>query len=104
MQAIAAVVPVLPVPLVAAAVLRGGDGPLEERVAALASVLREAGAVLKLPPAGLAPALAEGLAPLVARGIVQADGMILPAGLPLLRFYAAPVLQKLRPDAAVPQT
>jgi len=104
MQTIAAVVPVLPVPLVAAAVLRGGDGPLEERVAALASVLREAGAVLKLPPAGLAPALAEGLAPLVARGIVQADGMILPAGLPLLRFYAAPVLQKLRPDAAVPQT
>ncbi len=104
MAAIAAVVPVLAVPLVAAAVLQGGDAPLEARVAALAARLQAEGAVLKLPPSGLAQTVAEGLAPLVARGILGPDGGVLPAGLPLLRFHAASVLQRLGEDAATPQT
>jgi len=104
MREIAAVVPVLAVPLVAATVLRGGDGPLETRVAALAMQLQAAGAVLKLPPSGIAQTVSEGLAPLVARGILGPEGAVLPSGLPLLQFYAAPVSQRLDGNAATPQT
>jgi len=104
MQEIAAVVPMLAVPLVATAILRGGDGPLEARVAGLVAELRAKGAVLKLPPSGVAQTLREGLAPLVARGIVGAGGKILPSGLPLLQFYAAPVIQRLGESSASTQT
>ena len=104
MDEIAAVVPVLAVPLIAAAILQGGDGPLQARVTALAARLQAQGAVLKLPPAGIAQTLSEGLVPLVARGIVGSGGVVLPLGLPLLRFYAAPVLQRLDEIAATPQT
>ena len=104
MHDIAAVVPVLAVPLVAAAALRGGEGALQDRVADLAAELRARGAVLKLPPAGLAQTVTEGLAPLVARGILGPEGLVLPSAAALLQFYAAPVLQRLEEDAATPQT
>jgi len=104
MAEIARVVPVLAVPLVAAAVLRGEPGPLEARVTDLAAVLRADGAVLKLPPQGMAQAIEEGLAPLVGRGIVGPGGQALPATAALLAFYAAPVLQRLERIAATQQT
>jgi glycerol-3-phosphate O-acyltransferase len=93
MAAIAAVVPVLPVPLVARAL---GDGAasreeLALRVTALAARLTAAGAVLRLPPQGAEAILAEGLDPLIRRGLVGPDLQALPAGRALLAFYAAAV-------------
>ena len=93
MAAIASVVPVLPVPLVAAAL---GDGAtsredLQMRVEALIARLAAGGAVLKLPPQGIEATVAEGLTPLIARGIVGADLQPVPAERDLLRFYAASV-------------
>jgi glycerol-3-phosphate O-acyltransferase len=104
MAAIAAVVPVLPVPLVARAL---GDGAasreeLGQRVQEMIRRLREAGAVLKLPPVGGASVLDEGLEPLIRRGLVSADLKPVPDERALLEFYAASV-----PDigvAAPPQT
>lgn len=104
MAAIAAVVPVLPVPLVARAL---GDGAasreeLAARVDGLVLRLREAGAVLKLPPVGGASVLAEGLDPLIRRGLVTADLKPVAGERDLLAFYAASV-----PDmdvSAPPQT
>ena len=93
MAAIAAVVPVLPVPLVARAL---GDGAtsreeLAARVEALVARLRAAGAVLKLPPVGGASVLDEGLEPLIRRGLVS-EGLQPVAGeRALLEFYAASV-------------
>ena len=102
MAEIAQVVPVLAVPLVAAA-LTEGPGSRDEilaRMTRLADRLAALDAVMKLPPQGVAQALDEGLAPLVARGIVAADLTPLPAGVALLAFYAAPVLQRLEVSAA----
>ena len=93
MASIAAVVPVLPVPLVAAA-LGAGAGSRDEllaRMQALVARLQAAGAVLKLPPQGLERALEEGLAPLIARGLVRADLTAEPREVALLAFYAASV-------------
>ena len=95
MQRIAGVVPVLPVPLVAAA-LGNGVASREElaaRVAALTERLQAAGAVLKLPPQGGQAVLDEGLAPLIARGIVTPGLQVAPGQADLLAFYAAAVPQ-----------
>lgn len=93
MAAIAAVVPVLPVPLVAKALGEGvaSREELTARVAELVARLQAAGAVLKLPPQGLAAAVDEGLVPLIRRGIVTADLKPVPAERALLAFYAASV-------------
>jgi glycerol-3-phosphate O-acyltransferase len=104
MAAIAAVVPVLPVPLVAKAL---GDGvasreDLAARMTGLVDRLRNAGAVLKLPPQGIEAALTEGLAPLIARGIVTEALQPVAAKTGLLRFYAASVPEV--DIAAPPQT
>ncbi len=104
MAAIAAVVPVLPVPLVARAL---GDGAasreeLGDRVEAMIARLRAVGAVLKLPPSGGASILEEGLEPLIRRGLVTIDLKPVAAERDLLEFYAASV-----PDtgfSAPPQT
>lgn len=100
MDRIARSVPILPVPLVAAAL---AEAPVTRdilltRLEALAGRLRALDAVLRLPPHGLAATLDEGLRPLLGRGIVT-DG---PQGLAarpgqeaLLGFYAAPVQQRL---------
>jgi glycerol-3-phosphate O-acyltransferase len=93
MGAIAAVVPVLPVPLVAQAL---GDGAasreeLHARVEALVARLAAAGAVMKLPPQGLDKLLDEGLVPLIARGLVTEALQPVPAERALLEFYAAAI-------------
>jgi glycerol-3-phosphate O-acyltransferase len=93
MAEIAAVVPVLPVPLVAKAL---GDGAasrddLLARVEALVDRLNAVGAVLKLPPQGLAVTLEEGLTPLVKRGLVTEGLQPVAGNQALLAFYAASV-------------
>ncbi len=97
MAAIGQVVPMLPVPLVAAA-LREGPATrdaLTSTVAGLLVRLEAAGAVMKLPPAGLAATVEEGLAPLIGRGLIGADLRPAEGAQPILDFYAAPVLQRL---------
>jgi glycerol-3-phosphate O-acyltransferase len=99
MQEIAHVVPVLPVPLVAACLLQGAVTrvDLPARIEAMIQALQERGAVLRLPPQGMAQTLAEGLEPLIARGLVQeAEGGLTVADADILGFYAAPVLQRVR--------
>ncbi len=93
MAAIAAVVPVLPVPLVAKAL---GDGAasreeLTARVEALMARLQTGGAVLKLPPQGLSAVLDEGLTPLIRRGLVSENLQPVERERALLHFYAASV-------------
>lgn len=105
MARIAKAVPVVPVPLVAAALTQGATtrARVEEAVAMMTERLRSRGASLRLPPEGVVDA---GLAPLIGRRIVTegAEGLTpLPEGAALLAFYAAPVLQRLE-DAATPQT
>lgn len=93
------VVPVLPVPLVAAALLEGAAtrSELPSQIDRLVAVLRAVDASLRLPPQGTAQTLSEGLDPLISRGIVQD----LPDGLrvvdpQMLEFYAASVQQRVR--------
>lgn len=102
MAAIVQVVPVLPVPLVAAALLEG-DGTradLPVRLDRLIQSLRKADAVLRLPPQGVAQTIAEGLAPLIARGAVRdgPDGLRV-ADARIVGFYAASVQQRVRNSA-----
>ena len=89
MAEIEKVVPVLSVPLVAASLAE--NVPATDLVARLTA----SGAVLKLPPGGVAQAEAEGRAMLHARGIVDAAGRIRPEAQDLLAFYANPVRQRL---------
>ncbi len=100
MAEITKVVPILPVPLVAAALLDGvaDRAHLLACIADLSQRLSNVGAVLKLPPQGLETTLSEGLAPLIARGIVTEETGGLQAsanGRALLEFYAASVQQVL---------
>lgn len=110
MAEIEKVVPILPVPLVAAALAEAPatENALRETVQRLVTQLELAGAVLKLPPQGIEAAVAEGLAPLIARGIVLPDLVVAPKGQALLDFYANPILQRLGnlhpPIAATRQT
>ncbi|MBL9047081.1 MAG: 1-acyl-sn-glycerol-3-phosphate acyltransferase [Tabrizicola sp.] len=96
MAAIGAVVPILPVPLVAEALGTGSAsrGELSGRIAALIHRLTAAGAVLKLPadPEAL---LEEGLQPLIKRGLVDINLQPVASEAELLAFYAAPVRQLL---------
>jgi glycerol-3-phosphate O-acyltransferase len=101
MADIARVVPILPVPLIAAAIVAGATREgLMAMAGGMADRLTTQGAVLKLPPQGLADAVNEGLRPLVDRGIVDEDLRVVRPE--LLAFYAAPVRQVF--DAAMPQT
>ena len=97
MAEIALVVPVLPVPLIAAALAQqpANRTDLGVIVQDLIARLTALGAVLKLPPQGLEATITEGLAPLIARGIVLDTLQPALDGQPTLDFYAAPVLQRL---------
>jgi len=97
MAEIERVVPVLPVPLIAAALAEApaDRAALAEVVAGLIAQLEAAGAVMKLPPQGLEVTLDEGLGPLIARGAVGPDLQAVPGAEALLAFYAAPVRQRL---------
>ena len=105
MAAIAQVVPVLPVPLVACVVADGATrDDVAPKVQALIDRMTGLGAVVKLPPQGLAMTVSEGLAPLLARGIVQDDLRPVADKRALLDFYAAPVRQALeRADVSASQ-
>jgi glycerol-3-phosphate O-acyltransferase len=103
MADIAAVVPVLPVPLVAAVLMHGAvtREALPGRLQGVVDALAAQGAVLRLPPQGMGQVVVEGLEPLIARGLVL-DG---PEGLTvadaaMVGFYAAAVAK----IAATPQT
>jgi glycerol-3-phosphate O-acyltransferase len=102
MAAIGKVVPVLPVPLVAAALGEGGitRADLTIRIAALRDALAGQGAILRLPPQGDEQTLQEGLTPLLHRGLVRADetGVLQVIDAGLVAFYAASVDQTVRGD------
>lgn len=95
MAAVEAVVPVLSVPLVAASILEN------ESVGDLVARLHAVGAVLKLPPGGLAQAEAEGRAMLILRGVLTEAGALRPEMTEVLAFYAAPLLQRLGRGAVI---
>jgi glycerol-3-phosphate O-acyltransferase len=101
MDGITRVVPVLPVPLMAAVLAEGGvtRPDVEPRTAAMIDRLQASGAVVKLPPQGLGMTVSEGLAPLIARGIVGEDLQPLPEKAAYLAFYAASVQQVLEVSA-----
>jgi glycerol-3-phosphate O-acyltransferase len=112
MTRIRAAVPVLPVPLAAAALIRAGNAPDRAGVAAAADEivagLTARGANLHLAGGTVALALEQGLANLTLRGIVaEAGGRLGPAPgeEAALGYYAASVLQRLgepSPDSGPP--
>ena len=97
MQEITMVVPVLPVPLVAAALRQGPvtRADLPARIDQLIATLQATDAVLRLPPQGMAQILIEGLEPLLARGLVldRPEGLV-QAAPDIVGFYAASVQQR----------
>lgn len=101
MTRIAASVPILPVPLMAAALAEGpcDHATLEARAERLVQELRAKAVALRL---GKVPALArDGLAPLVKRGFVAEEAGQLhmtPWAEQIIAFYAAPVWQALNRD------
>lgn len=95
MGEIAASVPVVPVPLVAA-VLRGGAADRLAALGLLRARLQALGAQLHLDPDD-AKVLKTGLALLRRRGVLDAEDRPLPERAHLLSFYAAPVEQHLDP-------
>jgi len=102
MARIQAAVPVLPVPLVAAAILQaGGKMPMENLssdCASLVAALRAQRAWQHLPGGDLERAVAEGLGALRLRGMVTLDNGILaiaPDQDQGVAFYAASALQRL---------
>ena len=102
MAEIALVVPVLPVPLIAAAVSQhpADRAALGLVVQDLVTKLTALGAVMKLAPQGIDATITEGLAPLIARGILLETLQPTAEGRQILNFYAGPVLQRL----ALPST
>jgi len=97
MAAIGAVVPVVPVPLVAAALARGPRdfAGLVAEVEAMQVALLACGAVLKLAPQGTAATVQEALDVLQGRRLVGADYNVCDGAQPMLDFYAASILQRL---------
>ena len=96
MREVGAVVPVLPVSLVATVVVRAGQAPLDElelkaRVHALIQELKRAGAHVYVPRRDQDYAITVGLRMLTLRHLVLEDGGLFraaPANLPVLRYYA----------------
>ncbi len=91
------VVPVLPVPLLAAALEAGpaDRAALAGEVRRLADALAARGAVLRLHPQGLDETVAEALLHMQRRGLVGADLRVPPKKQALVAYYAAPVRQVL---------
>ncbi|MDB5660210.1 MAG: glycerol-3-phosphate acyltransferase [Cypionkella sp.] len=97
MAEITKVVPVLPVPLVAAALTQNpaDRAALLEGMIALQARLNAHGAVLKLSPQGVQATLDEGLEPLLHRRLIDENLAITAGSATLIAFYAASVLQRL---------
>ena len=108
MQRIRAAVPVLPVPLVAAALVRRGgacsrDGLVQE-CAALTAALQAQRAWVHLPQAALDLAVEEGLSALRLRGIISGDAAQITTAAgqeTTLGYYAASALQRLDSDKGI---
>jgi glycerol-3-phosphate O-acyltransferase len=96
MRDIAGVVPVVPVPLVAAALAAKpvDHAALVAEVGRLIEQLAKSRAVMTLPPS-LAETVDEGLRPLIARRIVTEGLSVPPEGLDLVNFYANPLRRRL---------
>lgn len=96
MEGISGVVPVVPVPLIAAALgaRPANHAALVAEVDHLIRQLNDAGAVMKLPPT-TAETVQEGLQPLIGRQIVSPGLQIMPGGADLIDFYARPLRQRL---------
>ena len=97
MARVARVVPILPVPLVAAALVAGpaDRAALLAEVTRLADALQADDAVLRLHPKGLAETVEEGVRHLTRRGMIGLDLRVRPGKAELLAFYAASVQQRL---------
>lgn len=99
MARVAQVVPVLPVPLVAAALREGAltPGAVQRRVEEMVAELTARGVPLELPAGGVSEAVGEGLTALLARGIVaDLNGLRIASGKEALCAYqAGPVEQHL---------
>jgi len=93
MARVAAAVPVLPVPLVAAALLAhpADRAALLAEMARIIARLEAAGAALRLHPGGLEATAEEGLTHLSRRGFLRSDLSVVPAKAALLSFYGAPL-------------
>lgn len=107
MERVGRVIPVLPLPLVAAALDSAGQPLDRPRLVAAVADLRDrlaaADAVMKLPDLPAAGLVDRALVPLMARGIVQATPTGLaaaPGAADLLAFHAAPIRQLLDAVAA----
>lgn len=106
MARIARNVPVLPVPLLAAAL--GDDSRLERaellrRAEAIVAGLKGAGVELDLPEGGTAAAIRQGIALLALRKVLGEEGGVVsvnPEEQGLIGFYAAPIRQHLSAPAA----
>ena len=105
MERIARNVPVLPVPLLAAALgddLRLDRGEVLRRAEALVARLTSAGVRLDLPDGGAAAAIRHGIALLSLRKVLSEEGgavVVNPAERALIGFYAAPIRQHLAAPA-----
>ncbi|WP_434613721.1 1-acyl-sn-glycerol-3-phosphate acyltransferase [Tabrizicola sp. M-4] len=97
MGRVARAVPILPVPLVAAALEAGvvSREGLEVEVRRLADALSAKDAVLRLHPQGLEATVEEALLHLRRRGLVTEDLALREEKRALMAFYAAPVRQRL---------
>ena len=97
MARVARAVPILPVPLVAAAVEAGAAdrAALVAEVRRLADALAAADAVLRLHPKGLEATLEEALLHMQRRGLVGEDLMVREEKRALVAYYAASVRQRL---------
>jgi glycerol-3-phosphate O-acyltransferase len=111
MTRIQAAIPVLPVPLVAAAIVRAGgkmprDG-LVPAIEALVASLQAQSAWLHLPEGTSAKAASEGLSALLLRGLVESRNdmlLIAPKEEQAVQFYASSILQRLSaPPGLAPQ-
>lgn len=97
MGRVARAVPILPVPLVAAALEAGGASrdALEAEVKRLADALAAKDAVLRLHPQGIGPTVQEALLHMQRRGLVGPDLAVRAEKRRLVAFYAASVRQRL---------
>lgn len=93
MARVAKAVPVLPVPLVAAAIRQGGTGDLTLRVLALAAQVEAAGGSVEWPQPELDAAILHATELLQVRGLVTADLTPAPGQEAMLAFQAGPVEQ-----------
>ena len=106
MDRVRRIVPVLPVPLTAAALLDHPDTDVagtEARAGTILADLEAAGAELTLPPGGTAAAVAAGLDELVRRRIVLCDGdrlRVAEHNRAVVGFYAGSIRQLLDAESA----